>query len=163
MTTALEHPDLLDKARLKGMTISLDCSWDGQTLSRNDLSDVVSLVDIFLPNEDEAKALEAQGACAEPILATIIKQGAKGATCLSRGGSPVHAAGHAVQVVDTTGAGDAFNAGFLSAWLSGRSMGQALQLGNVCGATAVSRVGGAGMLPDLTDLSEPLPDGQAAQ
>lgn len=154
MTTALEHPDLLFAARARDMTISLDCSWDGQTLDRSDLSDIISLVDIFLPNEDEAKALQTRCAKAQPRLATIIKQGSKGATCLHAGHEAVHAPGHSVEVKDTTGAGDAFNAGFLSAWLGGHSMERALQLGNACGATAVARIGGAGSLPDLSTLEQ---------
>lgn len=163
LTTALEHPDLLRAAQASGMTISLDCSWDGQVLARPDLADIISLVDLFLPNEDEAEALETYCTHVQPRLATIVKRGAKGATCLRTGRTPVHAPGHSVQVKDTTGAGDAFNAGFLSAWLSGQSMEKALELGNACGATAVARVGGAGALPNLSDLHEGAFNQQAAQ
>ena len=51
--------------------------------------------------------------------------------------------------MDTTGAGDAFNAGFLAAWLDGAEMAEALAQANRCGSIAVGRIGGAGALPDL--------------
>lgn len=163
LTTALDHPDLLRAAQANGMTISLDCSWDGQVLARQDLAELISLVDLFLPNEAEAEALETYCTHVQPRLATIIKRGADGASCLRSGRTPIHAPGQSVTVVDTTGAGDAFNAGFLSAWLTGQSMEMALALGNACGATAVARVGGAGELPDLSGLPLALVDQQAAQ
>lgn len=163
LTTALEHRDLLRAAHAQGMTVSLDCSWDAQVLQRHDLSEIISQVDLFLPNEDEAKALEDHGTHVQPRLATIIKRGAAGASCMRTDRAPVHAAAQRVGVVDTTGAGDAFNAGFLSAWLAGRSIEMALALGNACGATAVARIGGAGMLPDLSGLRDTLADQQAAQ
>lgn len=163
LTTALEHPDLLRRAQASGMSISLDCSWDGQALTRPDLAEIISLVDLFLPNEDEAAALEACCTHVQPRLATIIKRGAKGASCLQTGRTAIHAAGLDVAVVDTTGAGDAFNAGFLSAWLAGQPMELALALGNACGATAVARIGGAGDLPDLSSLRQTLGEPVAAQ
>lgn len=163
LTTALEHPDLLRAAQASGMTISLDCSWDEKVLARTDLAEIISLVDLFLPNEAEAEALETYCTHVQPRLATIIKRGANGASCLRTGRTPVHASGRSVQVVDTTGAGDAFNAGFLSAWLAGQPMEMALALGNACGATAVARIGGAGELPNLTGLLDSLANQQAAQ
>lgn len=163
ITTALEHPDLLTVARANGLTVSLDCSWDGQTLARTDLAAIIAQVDLFLPNEDEAEALRAHGTHVQPRLATIIKRGADGATCLRADKPPVHMNAQSVQALDTTGAGDAFNAGFLSAWLAGQSFEMALALGNACGATAVARVGGAGSLPDLSRLHETLGNWQAAQ
>lgn len=163
LTTALEHRDLLQVARASGMTISLDCSWDGQVLARNDVAEIIALVDLFLPNEDEARALETYCTHVQPRLATIVKRGPEGASCLRTGRDAIHAPGHQVELVDTTGAGDAFNAGFLSAWLAGQSMEAALALGNACGATAVSRVGGAGALPDLSGMSAADPLRQAAQ
>lgn len=163
LTTALEHPDLISAARQRGMTISLDCSWDGQTITRSDLSDLIAKIDIFLPNEDEAKALKRHKTRVEPKLATIIKQGDKGATAIMADSATLHTPVASVQVVDTTGAGDAFNAGFLSAWLAGSSWEEALELGNACGRTAVARVGGAGQLPDLSALRRVGFSAQAAQ
>lgn len=167
LTTLLEHPELVARARALGTTISLDCGWDEATLSRRDLAQHIAQVDIFLPNEAEAAALASQGVDLRPILMTVIKQGDKGATCLqASGGKPVHSPALPARLVDTTGAGDAFNAGFLSAWLSGRSIADALTLGNACGATAIARMGGAGALPDLRSLMQEidraLPE-QAAQ
>ena len=55
---------------------------------------------------------------AKPDAVLVMKRGAQGASAWV-GGEAVHVAAPVVEVVDTTGAGDAFNAGYLSAWLAG--------------------------------------------
>jgi sugar/nucleoside kinase (ribokinase family) len=67
----------------------------------------------------------------------VVKLGAGGA----RWGD-VHVPAVPVEVVDTTGAGDAFAAGFLSAWLTGAGPREALQAGCRVAARAVAQVGG---------------------
>ncbi|MEM6710671.1 MAG: carbohydrate kinase family protein [Pseudomonadota bacterium] len=153
LTTALEHPDLITAARSRGMTISLDCGWDETSLARRDLGSVIASVDLFLPNENEAEALMLAGTSLAPRLATVIKRGADGATCITDDGDSMTVSAQPVTVVDTTGAGDAFNAGFLSAWCDGQTLDEALALGAACGAVAVSRLGGATNLPDLRNLA----------
>lgn len=152
LTTALEHPDLITNARSLGMSVSLDCGWDETILQRPDLATVIEQVDLFLPNEDEAEALKNAGTSVAPRIATIVKLGEAGAVCRPTHGPVVRRSGQCVDVLDTTGAGDAFNAGFLSAWLAGQSFDEALSLGNACGAVAVSRLGGATDLPKLDEL-----------
>lgn len=156
LTTALEQPDLVTAARTRGMSVSLDCAWDEAALSRDDVADAIANVDVFLPNADEAERLSSQGIAVRPKAALVIKQGDKGATCTHYVGQAdsrrTHLAAQPTKVRDTTGAGDAFNAGFLSAWLAGQGPLKALQLGNACGAHAVSRLGGASDLPGLSAL-----------
>jgi sugar/nucleoside kinase (ribokinase family) len=69
------------------------------------------------------------------------RYGAGGAAAHTAGGV-VRAAGHPVEVVDTTGAGDSFDAGFLAAWLAGEPPERALALGNACGALSTRALGG---------------------
>jgi sugar/nucleoside kinase (ribokinase family) len=58
-----------------------------------------------------------------------------------------------VRAVDTTGAGDSFAAGFISAFLSGESDQQCLKKGNACGALSTRGVGGTASQPDQKELS----------
>ena len=85
------------------------------------------LVDIGVPDE------------AFPL--TAIKEGADGAS-VQDGATRIQAPAEPVDVVDTTGAGDAFNAGFLGAWLLGQDLEACLRAGNAQGARAISRRGG---------------------
>lgn len=143
LTTLLEHPELITQARARGLTISLDCAWDAAALARDDLADVIRTVDVFLPNAEEAQALGPVLA-AMPDVTVVVKEGARGAHC---GGT--RRAAQSVQAVDTTGAGDAFNAGFLSVWLVGGDIDAALEAGVAAGAVAVTLPGGASAVPDL--------------
>jgi sugar/nucleoside kinase (ribokinase family) len=152
LTTALDHPDLIGAARGQGMTISLDCSWDTQALADPRAPAVIASVDLFLPNSAEAEALRQNGIAVAPRVASIVKRGNQGAVAIAAGGATQSAPACAATVQDTTGAGDAFNAGFLSAWLAGRPLAECLARANHCGALAVARLGGAGHLPDLREL-----------
>ncbi|MFK7792937.1 MAG: carbohydrate kinase family protein [Devosiaceae bacterium] len=152
LTTALEQPELITAAHARGMSVSLDCAWDEMALRHDDVADIIARVDVFLPNADEMEHLARHRTALQPKAALVVKKGAQGATCTSSNGQKTHADAQASDVVDTTGAGDAFNAGFLSAWLAGRGPREALQLGHACGRQAVSRLGGARDLPDLRSL-----------
>jgi sugar/nucleoside kinase (ribokinase family) len=121
------------------------------------VSEAVARVDVFGPNESEAlrltgastveAALEQLGELA-PVV--VIKCGARGALARAGGqtwGSPALP----VEVRDTTGAGDCFNAGFLYGHLSGHDLAGCLRCGNICGGLAtVSR--GNGALPTAAEV-----------
>lgn len=151
MTSALEAPGLIATARQRGMTISLDCGWDQAMFSDPRVAGIVASVDLFMPNAEEVAALQSAGVALAPRRALVIKEGAKGARALVAG-HEVSAPTRKAKVLDTTGAGDAFNAGFLTAWLAGREIDACLALGNACGAVAVARIGGAEDLGDLSAL-----------
>jgi sugar/nucleoside kinase (ribokinase family) len=76
----------------------------------------------------------------------IVKEGRRGSRWLMPS-RDLHVAAPRVRAVDTTGAGDAFNAGFLCAWLRGRSPRQCLIEGNRLGAASTTRPGGLDALP----------------
>jgi sugar/nucleoside kinase (ribokinase family) len=140
LTTLVERPSLLGLAREAGLTVSLDCGWD-ETLTAAKIGDLLARVDVFLPNAAEAQHLRMLG-LAEPLAPlTVVKRGAEGASAVQDGCEFREAAGNAV-AVDTTGAGDAFNAGFLSAWLAGEPVGACLRAGNALGAQAIRSRGG---------------------
>ncbi|PWJ11452.1 carbohydrate kinase family protein [Jannaschia seohaensis] len=136
LKTLVERPDLLTLARAAGLSVSLDCGWDDALTAS--VAPLIEAVDLFLPNAEEMARLTALGLCPAPRGATVVKRGAEGSSTPGGPCLPPPAA----RVVDTTGAGDAFNGGFLDAWLSGAPLLACQEAGNTCGARAVSHPGG---------------------
>lgn len=147
--TLAEDPGLIARAKARGLIVSLDPSWD-EALIRDPALLVKSAgVDVFLPNEDEARAITGKDdiGAALDILAghfplVAIKCGASGAR-LAAGDARLAASAPRVEVVDTTGAGDAFNSGLLDAYLAGADFEICLQAGIACGTQSVRAAGGA--------------------
>lgn len=144
LATLIEMPELLNLAHAAGLTVSLDCSWD-ESIVATDAAQLIAAVDVFLPNAAEAARLGEMGIPAPFAPLTVIKDGANGASAW-KGGREVHVGADTLTPVDTTGAGDAFNAGFLDAWLDGRELGECLRSGNRAGARAIAMRGGFGPL-----------------
>ena len=140
LATLIENPALAVVARAAGATVSLDCGWD-DTVPTECIASALEAVDVFLPNSGEVAWLRELG-LREPFApVTVTKKGAAGAT-VTQGGITITAPAEPARVVDTTGAGDAFNAGFLSAWLAGKPLSDCLRRGNAMGAGAISHRGG---------------------
>ncbi len=150
LLTAL-HKDaveLFQKAKQLGLTTSLDCNYDPTERWDSGLRDVLRYTDIFFPNEDEsryltgqAKAEDAARELGELASVVVVKLGARGAFVYSRNES-FHVPAVKAAVVDTTGAGDSFNAGFLCRFLQGGSLKESALNGAITGARCVTRVGG---------------------
>lgn len=146
--TLEENPGLLEQARAQGMTISLDCGW--QDAFERSAFELIAAVDVFLPNERELDALVSLGMDLNLPDLLVVKVGAEGAKAKRRLETKwASATATPVKVVDATGAGDAFNGGFISEWLRGRRLEDCLAQGNACGAASVQSVGGAGGLAKL--------------
>ncbi len=140
----------LDLARLRGMTASVDPASAGPI---DDVGREVFLgwcegADVLLANELEVTALtgvthpvEAARLLTARFGAVVVKLGAQGAAWVSNNGEVVTSPAVAVSVLDTTGAGDAFAAGFLPSWADGRPPAECLAEGNLVASHAVSRVG----------------------
>jgi len=150
LATLAEHPDLTRRARQRGLTVSLDCSWDERVLRAVDIDVMLRGIDLFLPNETELLTLfgidgalqDHRARITDLVPLVAVKRGARGASLLSRDGC-LDAPAQASEVSDTTGAGDAFNAGFISAWLQGLGPEDCLRQGNLLGAIATRHPGGA--------------------
>lgn len=145
----VEIPDLVARAKACGLTVSLDPSWDDAVIHRRDLIGLCRGVDLFLPNAEEARALTGRDdpeAALETLAShfplVVLKLGARGAM-LSAYGTRLTMPAPLVPVVDTTGAGDAFNAGFLAAWLDREPLEACLGLAIATGSRAVGQLGGA--------------------
>jgi sugar/nucleoside kinase (ribokinase family) len=145
--------------RARGMKIVMDCHLTDRTLADPALRRALGHVDVFMPNANEARCLTGQATTLEALHAlsehcplVVVKDGAQGAYGLRRGEVMVHAPALAVRVVDTTGAGDCFGAGFVRAWLDERPLEECLRWGNICGGLSTTARGGATAAPRLDEV-----------
>jgi len=154
-------PDILRRAKEFGLTTSLDTNWD--PLEKWELPDeVISNLNIFLPNENEAMyitgsrdVIEAARQLAERIPIVVIKQGEKGGIVVS-GNQLIHLTPIDVQVIDTVGAGDSFDAGFIWAYLNGMDLKDCLHSGLYCGSMNTAKTGGTKGQARLSELKKHL-------
>jgi sugar/nucleoside kinase (ribokinase family) len=150
--------DIIKKVKKYGTTISLDTNWDPEEKWDDGIWDIIPYVDIFLPNENEIKAITGKGSLSKavdrlkdiiPIIA--IKKGKDGAE-VHANGKVYYAQAIPVDVLDTVGAGDSFDGGFLYGFLSGMDIGECAQLGCICGSLNTRAAGGTKGQPDLEEL-----------
>jgi sugar/nucleoside kinase (ribokinase family) len=152
---ARELPEVLGRARERGVTTSLDTNWDPAERWHG-VAECLPHLDVLLPNAQEAVALArslgedpADAVAASVALArrgplVVVKDGAEGGFAARPDGTVVRAAGLVLDVVDTTGAGDSFDAGFLAAWLDGLSLEEAVRWAAVAGSLSTRAAGGTG-------------------
>jgi sugar/nucleoside kinase (ribokinase family) len=121
---------------------------DAACLSDPAVRRALAAVDVFMPNLREAQRLTGAADAASALTAlgalcrlVVIKAGADGAFAVAPGSAPVHAPAITVVPVDTTGAGDSFNAGFVKAWLEGRPVVECLRWGNAVGGLSTTAPG----------------------
>lgn len=160
LQTALQPglPDLFTRAHTLGLTTSLDPNWDPSGKWRS-LNPLLRSVDVFLPNAAEAQALSG-AATVEAALDDLgricntvaVKLGEKGAIAV-QAGKHARVPAPVVAVVDTVGAGDLFDAGFLYGWLRGWSLEETLGLGAACGSLSTRAAGGTAAQPSLDEAS----------
>jgi sugar/nucleoside kinase (ribokinase family) len=147
---------ILAAARAAGATTSLDTNWDPAGKWGDDhLFASLAQTDVLLPNETEAlriadeatlQAAAAALTAAGPRL--VVKLGERGALCAD--GPVWHRAKlPPVSPVDTTGAGDCFNAGLIAGLLRGLALHDAAALGCAVGALSTQAAGGTAGCPDL--------------
>ncbi len=140
---------LFKAAKTLGLTTSLDSGWDPSNRWEVDIQGLLPYVDYFIPNEVEALHITGMRLVEEAIeklsrfgKTIVVKRGKDGA--FARSGSQVwQAPGFKIGAVETTGAGDCFNAGLLFALVEkGWELPEALQFANGCGAIGASSPGG---------------------
>lgn len=147
-TRGQDLADILRQAKVRNVTISLDTCWDGTEQWTKILAPCLAYVDIFETNKEEAmlyagkdtleEALEFYASFNIPII--VVKMGDKGAYIKSKsftGMVPIFP----VAAVDATGAGDAFDAGFLIGLLKEWPIEQAAIFGSAVGAKCVTAFG----------------------
>jgi sugar/nucleoside kinase (ribokinase family) len=140
---------VLEHARLQGVPVSVDPSSTGYLRrSGRAFLDWVAGVHLLVPNLDEARVLTGEAepmAAAQALLAyvpeVIMTCGADGAVQVSRDGATIRQPAIEVQVLDSTGAGDAFCAGVLAARSQGGQVEEQLRRGAELAASCVARLG----------------------
>jgi sugar/nucleoside kinase (ribokinase family) len=151
---------LLARAHENGLTTSVDPGFDPYETWEKDLIDTLNEVDVFLPNEIELAAISGEKNPTEALRSlengrtlTIAKLGADGCIAMDRG-EILRVPAFPVTPLDTTGAGDTFNAGFLHAWLSGSDVRYAMRFGAACGALSTLGLGGTANQPTEAEARE---------
>ena len=135
-------------ARRAGLTTSLDPGYDPSEEWREEIFDVLGEVDVFLPNESEILGItgcqDVEAGLREldnGNTLVIGKLGADGCVAYSQGKWDQSGA-FTIDVLDATGAGDSFNAGFLHTWLRGEELSDCLRFASACGALSTQGLGG---------------------
>lgn len=143
-------PRLFQTAKAMGLTLSLDPGYDPSERWSAAIFDALAGCDVFLLNEVELAALAGTASVDAGLRAVgrgtglvVVKLGKRGCAAWAEG--RLHTAGPIeVDAVDTTGAGDSFNAGFLHAWLRRLPLDACLECGSICGGLSTRRLGGCG-------------------
>lgn len=150
-------PRLFERARSLGLSTSLDTNYDPSEQWRG-FDQLLSVTDVFLPNEAEACSLTrektadlAADRLAGQVDTLAIKLGAQGALGVSQN-QKVRVASIPVKVIDTVGAGDSFDAGFIYGYLHGWPLEKTLRVATICGARSTQAAGGTAAQATLDEV-----------
>ena len=140
---------VLREAKVQGITTSLDTAYDATGKWMETLAPCLQYVDIFMPSIVEAQQLTGLSECREiaqflrsnyNIEIIAIKMGENG-SYVSTSGMELSVPAYPVNVVDGTGAGDAYCAGFLAGTIMGWDLQAAAELASATGAACVTAIG----------------------
>ncbi len=141
--------DLFRRAKKLGLSTSMDTQWDPEENWDLGLEEILPHLDFFLPNEEEFIRLagkpdleSALDSVAHFNTCFVIKRGAKGAMMFQNGEKKSIDSLPIPEIIDTIGAGDSFNAGFIHAYLNGKEMETCLNEGNRTAAVSTMAAGG---------------------
>jgi sugar/nucleoside kinase (ribokinase family) len=152
-----DAPRLFAEARSLGLSVSLDTNYDPLETWDGGLHEALPHVDIFLPNQAELLAITHQAdlsaalaALGDTVPTVVVKLGARGARAL-HAGQFVDTSAIEIAAIDTTGAGDSFDAGFVYGHLAGWTVAESLRMACVCGALSTRAVGGTAAQATLAE------------
>ncbi len=153
-TLRKDYVKLIDLLHASNIQVSFDTGWDPAGFTHETVDPIFEIlpkIDVFTPNIDEARNILGLSASTGPeeaarilldmgVKTVALKMGKDGCWVANKK-SLEFVPAFGVKVVDTTGAGDNFNAGFISAYISGKSLVEAARIGS---ATAALKIGGVG-------------------
>ena len=144
-------PYLFREMKRRGLTTSLDTNDDPEDKWGGVLDEVLSVVDVLLCTEDElakiAKVENAAEHVAAKVPLLVVKRGAQGASAYT-GSRRIDVPSLRVDVIDSVGAGDTFDAGFLHQWVRKAPLETCVAFGNLAGGLSVTRSGGTEAFSD---------------
>jgi sugar/nucleoside kinase (ribokinase family) len=151
---------LFQQAKASGLTTSFDPNSDPRDKWDRNIDAVLNYTDVLFVNEREAMKLtrsntlnDAFRTLGAKVNCAVVKRGARGATAIQNA-EIFNDRGFRVRAIDTTGAGDSFDAGFLSAYLRHEPLAECLRVGNACGALSAMSIGGTAGQPSQQELHE---------
>lgn len=154
-------PQLFKEAHNRNVTTSLDAGWDVSETWDDSIYEALQEADIFFPNETEVLHITKEKDIYKAV--TILskysgivaaKRGKQGAIAISNGQIFENPAYDTGDPIDTTGAGDSFNAGFIYGFLQGYDIKKCLQYGTACGSVSTSRIGGASSCATIDEVED---------
>lgn len=154
---------ILARAAERGVTVSLDTQWDPAEKWDLDMEKILPGITVFMPNETELMLLTSKGTLKEAIEtvkpfiggALVVKCGNKGSLLVKKDGSEsILGPFLNTDVVDTTGAGDSFNAGFIHLFIKGASLEECQKFGNLTGAINTTAAGGTGAFSSRENIEK---------
>ncbi|MDZ7718298.1 MAG: carbohydrate kinase family protein [Balneolaceae bacterium] len=156
-----ELSQLFERAKNLGVSTSMDTQWDPNELWDVDLENILPNLDFFLPNEEEfiqltnqADLESALNSVAHHDTCFVIKRGEKGVLMFNNGNRTELKSLPVPNIVDTIGAGDSFNAGFIQAHLKGLELGKCLEFGNKTAAVSTTAPGGISAIKSYNQVLE---------
>jgi len=118
-------------------------------------------IDIFFPNEIEAEAISGEAQTRDALITlsknkfiVAIKKGENGAETLEDNNKIFHQDCIKMDVIDTVGAGDSFDAGFIYGYLNGWNLKKCLKLAVACGSLSTRMAGGTDGQPTIQEAME---------
>ncbi len=152
---------IFQSAKEAGLTTSMDVQWDPKEVWDLDLTIFLGKIDLFMPNETELLNLtgaetpdEALQSVAEFDTKFVIKQGRKGSLYQHKGRRLTQDAFLLEGFVDAIGAGDSFNAGFIHAFLQGKTPEECLKQGSITAAVSTLKPGGTGSIQNFQQVQK---------
>lgn len=151
---------LIRRLKSQGLSVSADIGWNPLMFRSRDLPSLLRELEFLFPNEAEARALTRESnieralrKLARWVRVPVIKLGRAGSIAMQNG-KVVRAKSIRVRAIDATGAGDAFNGGFLHGYIDGWPLEDSLRAGNICGALATTAAGGSSVIPSKKKLKQ---------
>ncbi len=151
---------LLKRAKEKKLITFFDVAWDPS--GKWSLDDILTYVDVFIPNETEILKLSNQKNISSAVRKLLdvgvsmvaVKMGSSGCYVENNKGEKHRLKAHKVKAIDTTGAGDAFNAGFVYGTLSGWDLKKIAEFANAAAAFSVTKLGGSTGAPTRLEVED---------